>query len=145
MRTFWFPISSPKHGWISPFQCMSQIESPNKYLIYHYIWIVESTCGFPLYYVLPDGNYTTLSGSWIHMFPWINGHVVGTSIYLLHKLPENKPWISHEIIISGLGPHLYLVGSAITILKNMKVNGRIIPQLWKNNPNVVNHQPVLVG
>jgi len=24
-------------------------------MIYHYIWIVESTCGLPLYYVLPDG------------------------------------------------------------------------------------------
>ena len=39
-----------------------------------------------------------------------------------------------------------LVGGAITILKNMKVNGKDdIPYIMENNPNVPNHQPVKLG
>ena len=40
--------------------------------------------------------------------------------------------------------HLYLVGGWATPLKNMSSSvGSIIPNIWKNNPNVPNHQPDL--
>jgi hypothetical protein len=39
-----------------------------------------------------------------------------------------------------------LVGGVPTPLKNMKVSSDDdIPNIWKNNPNVPNHQPAMVS
>jgi len=48
--------------------------------------------------------------------------------------------------MDDLGGLPYLVGGIPTPLKNMSSSvGLIIPNIWKNNPNVPNHQSVILG
>ena len=66
--------------------------------------------------------------------------IVSIPLYLHQKKPPTR-WCADAKM-----KH-YLVGGCIpTPLKNMSSSiGMIISNIWENNPNVPNHQPVIVG
>ena len=82
------------------------------------------------------------------MFVTIIFHVLQSSPRCLpHILPQNFPYLNKFVYPKK---HMYiyyiLVGGAITILKNMKVNGKDdIPFfIMENKSYVPNHQPVYI-
>jgi len=58
-----------------------------------------------------------------------------------------KWWFYGDLIgITWVNGDVMLVGGVPTPLKNMKVSSDDdIPNIWKNNPNVPNHQPAMVS
>ena len=104
-----------------------------KLYIYIYIYII-------------NGEYDTINKqrSLILLFIWILWQLPSRFPPTQKMVNKTSGWLSKDI--SAMRETMYWLVVEPTPLKNMKVNwDDDIPTIWKNNPNVQNHQPVVMS